>query len=457
MNDINKIKKQLDEIYSEYKSKNNKLSDGNSNTVVQLLMVMSNNTNAQEKDIARELSRFTSYICMRYFTNLTKSTSSNIDIIDGVINAMLSFDTDKTKSAIYAKKYSFIISAVINNSNTSIFKSKMLPKLVMIIVKSTNTNNQKQDFEVLIKKTDGNIYKMDYSSFEHSALFDFYQLTKDIYPDMAKCKYANEISEWATKYDFSMNSQENKIIEDKTIVKSSTNEKSEKSNDIVETIVTYSTEAIKVNEDKTSSVDSTSDKSSEITKEDTSNSEKENGVNSDNNSVAVKFDNSEVLSLVSGEGKKTRELISKELISLQNTVNSFKADLSKSMEVANTNAMLQRKIEKLESELETVKQVNDTQRIALEQLTKEKSEIEIKALEFEEQLKKAFDLDSRETENKADKVKFDILNAVKLSYENWTEYESAEYSEDNYESLKAIIKAIFRGLERNGINIKGID
>jgi len=453
MYDINEMKKQLDDIYAEYKSKNNKLSDGKSNTVVQLLLVMTNNANAQEKDIASELSRFTSYICMKYFSSLTKSTSSNVEIIDGVINAMLSYDTDKTKSAIYAKKYSYILNAVINNSNTGIFKSKMLSKLVMIIVKSTKTDNQKQDFEVLIKKTDGNIYKFDYTSFDHHVLFDLYQLTKELYPDMMKCKYVNEISEWAAKYEFTFNSQENKIIENNTVIKPSILEKNEEP---IETKKPNINETSKINKENPSTA-ALSDKSSEITKEDVGKSRKEDDVNSDKDIVAVKFDNSEVLSLISGEGRKTRELVSKEFTSLQYLMNSFKADLSKNIEVANTNAILQRKIEKLESELETVKQANASQRVALEQLTKEKSEIEIKASEFEEQLRKAFDLNNRETENKADKVKFDILNSVKLSYENWTEYENAECSEDNYESLKAIIKAIFRGLERNGINVKGID
>ena len=395
---------------------------------------------------------------------------------------MLSVDTDKTKSAVYAKKYSMTLNFLINNSNTNIFKSKMISKLLLFIVKATKTDNQKNDFKDLVIKTEGNIFNhtyfivyqqgnqiaiiniflLDYSEADRSSLYALCQLTKSIYPDLSKCKYYNEISEWGNKYGYPMRVRDSNMVEIST---------SKTDNQITKTAEVN----ISINNEK--SISEAIDNSSDTNIKEESNIKKENNIsgcqtNSENNSVNVgnneektasvivksdNSENSEVLLLISGESKKTRELISKELISLQNTVNSFKADLSKSMEVANTNAMLQRKIEKLESELETVKQVNDTQRIALEQLTKEKSEIEIKASEFEEQLKKAFDLDSRETENKADKVKFDILNAVKLSYENWTEYESAEYSEDNYESLKAIIKAIFRGLERNGINIKGID
>ena len=40
-------------------------------------------------------------------------------------------------------------------------------------------------------------------------------------------------------------------------------------------------------------------------------------------------------------------------------------------------------------------------------------------------------------------------------YEDWLEYEFSDVSEDNYESLQAIIKKIFRSLERNGIDFKG--
>jgi len=454
MNDINEIKKQLDDIYTEFRSKNNpKLSMTKVNTIVQLLLAMSRTNNATENDVAKELSRFTSLVCCRYFEALSKSTSTNVEIIDSVITELLKINTDKAQFANYAKKYSMTTVNLFNNSNTNIFKSKGISKFVIFIVKNTKTDFQKKEFEELIEKTDGNIYRVDYSEYNHSALFDLYQLTKSIYPDLNNCKYHNEISEWATKYDFSMNSHENKIVENNTVVKSSTVEKTVNSNEAVETRTQASIENTKINDAELSSDDKT-DKSSNTTRDDKSSCDKETGENSP---VAVKLDNSEVLSLVSGEGKKTRELISKELISLQNTVNSFKAELSRSMEIANTNAMLQRKIEKLESDLETVKQVNAAQRASLEQITKEKSEIEEKASEFEEQLRKAFDLNNRETENKADKVKFDILNSVKLSYENWTEYESAECSEDNYESLKAIIKAIFRGLERNGINVKGID
>lgn len=462
MNDINEIKKQLDEFYKDYIDHKNNLSKEKTGKVVHFLLMMTHNKEAKEIDIAKELSRFSYWVCCRYFENLTKSTSTNIEIIDAVIKEMLSVDTDKTKSAVYAKKYSMTLNFLINNSNTNIFKSKMISKLLLFIVKATKTDNQKNDFKDLVIKTEGNIFLLDYSEADRSSLYALCQLTKSIYPDLSKCKYYNEISEWGNKYGYPMRVRDSNMVEIST---------SKTDNQITKTAEVN----ISINNEK--SISEAIDNSSDTNIKEESNIKKENNIsgcqtNSENNSVNVgnneektasvivksdNSENSEVLLLISGESKKTRELISKELISLQNTVNSFKADLSKSMEVANNNAMLQRKIEKLESELETVKQVNDTQRIALEQLTKEKSEIEIKASEFEEQLKKAFDLDSRETENKADKVKFDILNAVKLSYENWTEYESAEYSEDNYESLKAIIKAIFRGLERNGINIKGID
>lgn len=459
MNDINEIKKQLDEFYKDYIDHKNNLSKEKTGKVVHLLLMMTHNKEAKEIDIAKELSRFSYWVCCRYFENLTKSTSTNIQIIDAVIKEMLSVDTDKTKSAVYAKKYSMTLNLLINNSNTNIFKSKMSSKLLLYIVKAAKTDNQKNDFKDLVTKTEGNIFLLDYSEADRSSLYDLCQLTKSIYPDLSKCKYYNEMSEWGNKYGYPMHVQDSNMVE---IGVSKTGDQ-----------ITKAVEVSIPTNNKRSISETIADSSATNAKVE-SNIKKENNIsgchtNSENNGmkavnneektapVIVNPDNSEVLSLISGESKKTRELISKELISLQNTVNSFKAELSRSMETANTNAMLQRKIEKLESDLETVKQVNAAQRASLEQITKEKSEIEEKASEFEEQLRKAFDLNNRETENKADKVKFDILNSVKLSYENWTEYESAECSEDNYESLKAIIKAIFRGLERNGINVKGID
>ncbi|MDO5151329.1 MAG: hypothetical protein Q4D76_18375, partial [Oscillospiraceae bacterium] len=412
MNDINEIKKQLDELYNDYKEHKNDLNKEKTNKVVNFLLAMTYSKDATENDVAKELSRFSIEICKFYFRNLIKTSGKNVDVIDRLLESLLLADDNKNKSAFYAQKYSNIVNIVLTSASTSVFSSKMLGKIVLIVAKSAKSEKQIESFKNLINNTDGTLFLLDYSAFEHHELDCLWKLTQSIFPDMSKCKCEDYINDWSKKYDFKSNIQVITLVDSETkrttqevnsdlkikMDNVSNDEAAEKNIKLSENVI----------QDKTEKKDDILKKSQEISDvedlKETSNLNK-NGKDV-NIPMVVKQDNSEVLSSIFGEGKKTRELISKELISLQNTVNSFKADLSKSMEVANTNAILQRKIEKLESELETVKQVNDTQRIALEQLTKEKSEIEIKASEFEEQLKKAFDLDSRETENKADKVKF---------------------------------------------------
>ena len=83
------------------------------------------------------------------------------------------------------------------------------------------------------------------------------------------------------------------------------------------------------------------------------------------------------------------------------------------------------------------------------------SEIKAQRDELEEKLKDAYSINSRESSLEAQKLRADLTKALSFSYEDWREYEDSEVSEDNYESLQAIIQKIFRALERNGIDFKG--
>ena len=52
-------------------------------------------------------------------------------------------------------------------------------------------------------------------------------------------------------------------------------------------------------------------------------------------------------------------------------------------------------------------------------------------------------------------MRSELKKAFAFLYEDWLEYEFSDVSEENYESLQAIIKKTFRVLERNGIDFKG--
>ena len=44
-----------------------------------------------------------------------------------------------------------------------------------------------------------------------------------------------------------------------------------------------------------------------------------------------------------------------------------------------------------------------------------------------------------------------LTDALSMSYDDFNEYKNAEYSEDNYDTLKVILKSVFRTLSANGI------
>ena len=74
---------------------------------------------------------------------------------------------------------------------------------------------------------------------------------------------------------------------------------------------------------------------------------------------------------------------------------------------------------------------------------------------LDQKLNDAYSINSREASMEAEKIRSELEKEFSFFYEDWLEYEFSDVSEDNYESLQAIIKKIFRSLDRNGINYKG--
>ena len=80
--------------------------------------------------------------------------------------------------------------------------------------------------------------------------------------------------------------------------------------------------------------------------------------------------------------------------------------------------------------------------------------LEKKHSELEEKLKSAYTINSREASLEAERIRNDLKKSFAFLYEDWLDYEFSDVSEENFESLQAIIKKVFRVLERNGINYK---
>ena len=141
---------------------------------------------------------------------------------------------------------------------------------------------------------------------------------------------------------------------------------------------------------------------------------------------------------------------------------SIQGEISKSREIGAENVSLKAKVADLERQLseqrdrfQTVNQSLMAARTENEELRGRVSSLESQNAELDSKLNDAYAINSRESSLEAEKIRSELKKAFAFLYEDWLEYEFSDVSEDNYESLQAIIKKIFRSLERNGIDFKG--
>ena len=141
---------------------------------------------------------------------------------------------------------------------------------------------------------------------------------------------------------------------------------------------------------------------------------------------------------------------------------SIQGEISKSREIGAENVSLKAKIADLERQLskqrdrfQTVNQSLMASRTENEELKIKVAFLESQNSELDSKLNDAYAINSRESSLEAEKIRSELKKSFAFLYEDWLEYEFSDVSEDNYESLQAIIKKIFRSLERNGIDFKG--
>ena len=149
------------------------------------------------------------------------------------------------------------------------------------------------------------------------------------------------------------------------------------------------------------------------------------------------------------------------IIPIVKTINSIRGEISKSREIGIENVTLKAKVENLERQLFEQKAILQD---INQSLTSAKSEnytlkkqiiaLESRNSELDNKLNNAYAINSRESSLEAEKIRSELKKAFKFLYEDWLDYEFSDVSEENYESLQAIIKKIFRSLERNGISFK---
>ena len=147
---------------------------------------------------------------------------------------------------------------------------------------------------------------------------------------------------------------------------------------------------------------------------------------------------------------------------LSKSLGLLQGEVNNSRDVAAENVRLKTRIAELEQQLaeQTVRIHEADNSIKLlesemNDINTKFAAIQSKNAELDTKLAEAYAINSRESSLEAERIRSELKKAFIYLYEDWLEYEFSDVSEENYESLQAIIKKIFRSLERNGIDFKG--
>lgn len=508
MDNITEINKKLNALYDEYIKKGNNLSDGKTNEVVLLLARMTGDPNCSTKTIAEQLSRFSAKICQMYFDTLTKTTKPSILVIDDLLRDFLTIANSAKQPQHYVKRFADTIVPIIKNYKDAVFESKVISSLVSFIARfAVNSRNSKEIFQNTVNKTNGAIYLLDYSNVNSKSMKNIWNVTNDVFHDLSKAKYESFITEWAIKYGFITPSKseepvptDNKVKIEESVVAKET-PKEEASVAVQPPVKTESvTPTTKKEEPKTpitnTAVSEKGDKPTNVpesAKDDTP-VEKPKAVPESKKADApaekpvasadekASTNTSEATISEKAPAKKSSvqvlyERLKRDMDKEQEAIitaftdmitpigkafESIQGEISKSREIGAENVSLKAKVADLERQLseqrdrfQTVNQSLMASRTENEELKIKVTALESQNAELDSKLNDAYAINSRESSLEAEKIRSELKKAFAFLYEDWLEYEFSDVSEDNYESLQAIIKKIFRSLERNGIDFKG--
>lgn len=449
MANISETKEKLDSLYQEYKDKNSQLNGGKSKEVVKLLVEMTHYKDVAISDIAEQLARFSADIVNAYFDSITRSRTIPIDLLDEVLKELLMTDKDKSKSQYYVSKFAFAISAIMKNYKDKAMSSTQLPNLVAFVARfALKSEKNKGKFQQLINNTMGGIYLLDYSGLNRDRTVNIWNATNNSYPDLSKAKYESLIIEWGKKYKF--------IRDDSSNKPSVQNDKTEKSVENYKASDTQTKSEISTDKSDDSKKDGSSTDAVEFVEKSVVNTETKNIISSEKKGnetpqsaeVLVKMLYHSIKKDLANEREAIVKAVSEQTSSYGKTLASIQGEISKSRDLAVENANLKTKVEEGERALRKLKSENEELkgRIAI---------LESKNAEIDSKLNEAYSLNIRESSLEAEKIRTELKKSFVSLYEDWLEYEFSDVSEANYESLQAIIKKIFRSLERNGIDFKG--
>ena len=489
MDNINDIKAQLDNFYQEYKDNKNTLNGSKTKAVSKLIVDLVSSKDGTSHDGAMELARFSAEVSAIFFETLIKNKILPLTKIEDVLEELLATDTDPKLSQYYVSKYSSAIVLIIKCYKNEAYQSSILPKLVIFMARfAIKSDKNKNKFYNLINNSAGEIFKLNYTSISKDSLVNIWNAVNNIYPDLTKATYVSLIREWAVKYSFitasvseEQISTDNKMkIEESVVAKEApaavqTQDKAESVNttpeneepkaSVTDTAISEKEEKLPIVTESTKA-DMPADKPAASTDEKASNHTSDTAASEKapdkKGSVQILYER------LKRDMNKEQEAIITAIVDkikpISKAVSSIQGEISQSRELGIENATLKAKNEELErqlGEMRTRLQENSqslsSARVENSDLKQQVASLECKVAELDNKLNDAYSINSRESSLEAEKVRSELKNAISFLYEDWLEYEFSDVSEENYESLQAIIKKIFRSLERNGIDFKGND
>lgn len=507
MDKLTEIKEKLDVIYKDYKNNKSQLNGEKTKMAAKLIVEMTFSKNVNPSDVAAELARFSADVARIYFDSLTKSVNIPLEVLDEVLKEL--YDTDKNPklSQYYVSKYVFAITSTMKNYKDIALKSAQLPILVAFIARFAVQSNKSRDkFQRLINNTSGVIYLLDYTDIKGDSLTNIWNATKSVFTDLPKDRCESFITEWAVKYGFiasaaseKTTSTDNKVKIEESVVKEAATKgtpaavqppvKTKSVNPAPkkeEPKVSVSNNAASENRKKLTTVsvlvknDTPAEKTIAVPESKKADAPAEKPVASADEKAST--NTSEATISEKAPAKKSSvqvlyERLKRDMDKEQEAIitaftdmitpvgkafESIQGEISKSREIGAENVSLKAKVADLERQLseqrdrfQTVNQSLMASRTENEELKIKVTALESQNAELDSKLNDAYAINSRESSLEAEKIRSELKKAFAFLYEDWLEYEFSDVSEDNYESLQAIIKKIFRSLERNGIDFKG--
>ena len=423
------IKEQLDKYYEEYQ-KNSDLNLGKSKEVDELLKEYYSCKDISANDLAFEIARFSKSICNYLFDYIIKTCKAEADSVDEIITALFNTEEDnKLKKQFYIQKYVNIAIIIIASGHNPKSKYKTLPTIVVKIAKSINKDNFNR-FYHLINKTSGSIFKIEYSNdLDIGAIWNAVNL---VYKDLSKSQYYTMIYNWALKYGFITSEPKTSPAEEQP-----TDNPADAGDDTKP-----------VNEEPHQKEAAEKGIATEAKAENTILEEQ-------SPSESVPVESEQLINKIENESKLIKNAVAAGEMAVKEVITKLRNEIACYANNQETAASMRERIAALEAELRAEKEKQAALKLAAIEHEKKEQEYTGKIAELEAQLKEAFEHNDRESSLEAEKLRTELTRSLQLCYDDWLEYEQAEFSENNYESLQSIIKQVFKALDKINIKFKG--